>query len=368
MRRFAAKHGGLIRYEYSLLPNVVNVRGLPRQALDALRRVPGVLRIEEDQKVHAHMDDSAPLIRALQTQISRLGQTGQHVPLRNRESRTGSCQVDGGAARIPAMPRRKPGGRRWYHVRMHRRSNEGSAIQEMRDVLLDLKATEYGCPASTFLERANCLLAAAPDGLIFRMVGFGHGTVVLAHPSLEPDLAPFFAREDGIFCFDAPQLCTLNSILRKHGHRLGEIYDTYLPTELTSTGVGYSGDATIVKLGREELSRLEWSEEIENAISAPGSDNKDEFAYVAEVDAGIAAIAGTSSNYPGLWSVGVDTSPEHRGRGLASHLVSLVTRDVLALGIVPFYSTWYSNLGSRATALRCGYRPACVEILSTEEG
>ena len=64
VRRYAANRGGWVQYEYDILPNVMNLRGIPVDALRGLARVHGVFRVEEDKEVHAHMNDSIPLIRA----------------------------------------------------------------------------------------------------------------------------------------------------------------------------------------------------------------------------------------------------------------------------------------------------------------
>ena len=238
---------------------------------------------------------------------------------------------------------------------------------EMRPALRALKGSEYGCPPDAFLSQANLVLSPVDSGTFFKMVGFGRGTVVAADPALVTEVSPIFAREDGIFCFDAPQLCGLNAVLRSYGYQLDEIYDTYLPTEIPHTAFDAPAGVEIAKLDRSAMSGLEWSAAIENAVSAPDGENKDEFAYAATVQGTVVSIAGVSSNYPRLWSVGVDTLPEYRGRGLATYLISLLSRDVLALGKIPIYSTWYSNIGSRSTCLRCGYRPGCVEIHATRQ-
>ena len=73
VRGFAAAQGGHVKYEYDILPNVMNLRGIPQGALNALRAMPGVVKVDDDLVVHAHMNDSAPLIRALQSQISGAG-------------------------------------------------------------------------------------------------------------------------------------------------------------------------------------------------------------------------------------------------------------------------------------------------------
>ena len=73
VRGFAAAQGGHVKYEYDILPHVMNLRGIPQGALNALAATWGVARWEPDAEVHAHMNDSTPLIRALQSQISGAG-------------------------------------------------------------------------------------------------------------------------------------------------------------------------------------------------------------------------------------------------------------------------------------------------------
>ncbi len=73
VRGFAAAQGGFVKYEYDILPNVINLRGIPANALAALQATPGVVRWEEDKTVQAHMNDSTPLVRALQSQITAAG-------------------------------------------------------------------------------------------------------------------------------------------------------------------------------------------------------------------------------------------------------------------------------------------------------
>ena len=73
VRQFATDQGGVVQYEYTIMPNLMNLREIPRTALNALAHVPGVDRVEEDREAHAHLNDSAPLIRALQSQIRDAG-------------------------------------------------------------------------------------------------------------------------------------------------------------------------------------------------------------------------------------------------------------------------------------------------------
>lgn len=74
MQVFVNGKGASVKYRYKkVLPNVINVRNFPTSALNGLLAIPGVERWEEDGTVHMHLNDSTPLINALQSQISAAG-------------------------------------------------------------------------------------------------------------------------------------------------------------------------------------------------------------------------------------------------------------------------------------------------------
>ena len=73
IRAFCGRQGGRVQYEYTILPDLINVRNIPAAALAALERIPGVRRVEPDGLVEAHLNDSTPLVRGLQSQITAAG-------------------------------------------------------------------------------------------------------------------------------------------------------------------------------------------------------------------------------------------------------------------------------------------------------
>ncbi len=76
VRALATKAGGVVKYEYhTVLPNVLNLRGLAKADVEALKRIPGVIRVEEDV-YHPNLvklDEATPLVRGLQSQITGAG-------------------------------------------------------------------------------------------------------------------------------------------------------------------------------------------------------------------------------------------------------------------------------------------------------
>lgn len=78
VRAFAGAQGGFVRYEYkTVLPNVMNLRNIPGAAVEALRNIPGVDKVEEDQYYDnlLKLDESTPRIRALQSLMNDAGFT-----------------------------------------------------------------------------------------------------------------------------------------------------------------------------------------------------------------------------------------------------------------------------------------------------
>ncbi len=76
VRTWAVGMGGHIKHEYKhVLPNVINLRNIPRAQLRNLKTMPGVVKVEEDRILHAYLTVGTPLIRALQSQISGAGLT-----------------------------------------------------------------------------------------------------------------------------------------------------------------------------------------------------------------------------------------------------------------------------------------------------
>ena len=63
-----------------------------------------------------------------------------------------------------------------------------------------------------------------------------------------------------------------------------------------------------------------------------------------------------------MWQIGVDVLPQYRRQGIAAAVTSHLAMEILKRGKVPFYCAAWSNLKSVRNALRCGFRPAWVEM------
>jgi len=92
MKGFANQLGAFVKYEYgAVMPHLLNLRNVPEQAIQELRSLPGVIRIEED-RFHENvlrLHDATPLVRGLQSQISGAGMNVSGLGIR-------VCVVDTG--------------------------------------------------------------------------------------------------------------------------------------------------------------------------------------------------------------------------------------------------------------------------------
>lgn len=88
-----------------------------------------------------------------------------------------------------------------------------------------------------------------------------------------------------------------------------------------------------------------------------GLDAATEPLYGAYVDGVLAAAGHTEPWHGGLGHVGIVAHPAHRGRGLATAVASLATREGLARGLTMQYRTLAGNGPSLAIARKLGYAP-----------
>jgi GNAT superfamily N-acetyltransferase len=81
----------------------------------------------------------------------------------------------------------------------------------------------------------------------------------------------------------------------------------------------------------------------------------------------LVGLAGCSADCEDMYQIGVDVLPEYRRQGIASALTSRLASEVLAMGKVPFYCAAWSNIKSVRNAIRCGFRPAWVELTARKK-
>ena len=77
-------------------------------------------------------------------------------------------------------------------------------------------------------------------------------------------------------------------------------------------------------------------------------------------------LAGCSADCAEMYQIGVDVLPDYRRQGVAAALTSRLALEILSLEKVPFYCAAWCNLKSVPNAIKCGFRPAWVELTARE--
>ncbi len=98
------------------------------------------------------------------------------------------------------------------------------------------------------------------------------------------------------------------------------------------------------------------------ALGYGNTERPDRVACVARDGETIAGVAGASADSDTLYQIGVQVEPRYRNRGAASRMVWEVASRLLARGVVPYYSTYTTNLASIRTALRIGFFLSWVDV------
>lgn len=141
----------------------------------------------------------------------------------------------------------------------------------------------------------------------------------------------------------------------------------YVPGNIWESPFGERADCACEMFWKEEIPALKGLTGFENSlVFDERGDTAARAACIVKDGEEIIGVAGASETpVSHLWEVGVDVKEPYRGRGLATCLVSRLTKELQAREIVPFYSASVTNIGSQMVASRCAYIPAWVDTFGT---
>lgn len=239
--------------------------------------------------------------------------------------------------------------------------------REIYEIARRQSAVDMNCDAGDFLKNENRIVYSAErEGsrrylkLPFdcNLVSYGTNIVASVKPQVEEIVKSYLSTYPLEHCFETPNMHVLNDALVEKGLRVCFMAEYFLPdTEyLRPLDCGFE----LRLLSQEDFRDLyvpEWG----NALC----DTRREWdvlgvgAFDGERLAGLAAC---SADCETMWQIGVDVRPEYRRRGIAASLTSRLAAEILDRGKVPFYCAAWSNLRSVRNAVKCGFRPAWVEM------
>jgi GNAT superfamily N-acetyltransferase len=217
-------------------------------------------------------------------------------------------------------------------------------------------------PAAFSSEALTITVRPEPSAFPFAAmaVGFGTGTVLCVQRGYHD-----WAREQPIDRHEFAGYAM--TALAREAKRRGEALNPLLPMMGWALGApppdrpapaGYRIERVDAGWMKEWQARGEF----DNALGTPEQAHRtirNRFAYLAFDEHGEPAAIGGAFDSVDKLEVGVDVRPAHRGRGLATVVVTATARAIVDEGATPYYGCAVTNIRSQRTAIASGFLPVC---------
>lgn len=243
--------------------------------------------------------------------------------------------------------------------------------KEIWEIARKQSAIDCNCSPEDFLSEKNLITESLPNEkarkylpLPFRcdMVSYGSGIVAQIDPTLTEAVLNYLNKYPAEHCFETPNLHVLDESLRPYGLKVCFMAEYFLPDldYLKALDCGY----TLRMLHQPDFQEL-YSEQWSNALCEKRKE-LDVLGVGAYDGEKLVGLAGCSKDCEDMYQIGVDVLPEYRRQGIAAALTSHLALEILKLGKVPFYCAAWCNLKSVGNAIKCGFRPAWVELTARD--
>ena len=243
--------------------------------------------------------------------------------------------------------------------------------QEILKIAMAQSAVDLSADARDFEKSENVIVMSQErDGarrylkLPFscQLVSYGNNVVASVSPEFREIAGNYINKYPVEHLFETPHLHVLSEALMAKGQKICFMAEYFLPDVdiLQERVVEGANPYELRLLTGEDFADLylpEWS----NALC---KDRKhlDVLGVGAYDNGRLIGLAGCSADSDTMWQIGIDVLPEYRRQGVASALTSRLAIEILKRGKVPFYCAAWCNIKSVRNAIKCGFRPAWVEM------
>ncbi len=242
---------------------------------------------------------------------------------------------------------------------------------EIMAIALEQSAVDCNCSPRDFLSGQGLVTISRADPrarkylpLPFACDLVSYGSCIVAQTSREVAgvVGEYIRQYPAAHALETPHLHVLDEALREYGLKVCFMAEYFLPdlNQLRQQFCAY--ELRVLHPGDfAGLYLPQWS----NALCEKRKE-LDMLAVGAYDGERLVGLAGCSADCETMYQIGVDVLPEYRRRGIASALTSALALETLSLGKVPFYCAAWCNVASVRNAIRCGFRPAWVEVTARE--
>lgn len=232
-------------------------------------------------------------------------------------------------------------------------------------------AIDFGCAPEDFDKKENIVTisAAHPKARKYLtypiscdLVFYGANIVAQTNIDLKDAVKSYIDTYPAEHCFETPNMHILEEALHSHGQRVCFMAEYFLPDVNALKPLSCAYELRV--LTQEDFRDLytpQWS----NALCEKRKE-LDVLGVGAYEDGRLIGLAGCSADCDMMYQIGVDVLPEYRKQGIASALTSHLALEILERDKVPFYCAAWSNIRSVRNAIRCGFRPAWVQLTAKD--
>lgn len=238
---------------------------------------------------------------------------------------------------------------------------------EILDIALRQSAYDCNCKPEDFMKDTNVVVLskAHPKARCYLslplecgLVSYGSNIVAQTSSQLTNLVTSYIEKYPIEHCFETPNIHVLNEGLEKYGLKICFMAEYFLPDVDKLQKLPCEYELKILHADDfKDLYTREWS----NALCKDRKE-KDVLGIGAYDNGRLIALAGCSADCDMMWQIGVDVLPSYRKKGIAAALTSRLALLILEQGKVPFYCAAWSNIRSVRNAIKCGFKPAWVEL------
>ena len=191
-----------------------------------------------------------------------------------------------------------------------------------------------------------------------QLVSYGNNVVASVSPEFREIAENYINKYPVVHLFETPHLHMLNDALMKKGQKICFMAEYFLPDVDVLRALDCKYELRLLTQNDfADLYLPEWS----NALCEQRK-RLDVLGVGAYDGDKLVGLAGCSADCDTMWQIGIDVLPAYRRQGIASALTSRLAIEILNRGKVPFYCAAWCNIKSVRNAIRCGFRPALVEM------
>ena len=232
-------------------------------------------------------------------------------------------------------------------------------------------AFDCGCSPEDFDKSENVVTLSAANPMARKylsypmscdLVSYGSNIVAQTSADLMDAVKNYIDSYPIEHCFETPNMHVLEEALHSHGQRVCFMAEYFLPDVNALNPLSCAYELRVLtQEGFRDLYTPQWS----NALCEKRKE-LDVLGVGAYEDGRLIGLAGCSADCDMMYQIGVDVLPEYRKQGIASALTSHLALEILERDKVPFYCAAWSNIRSVRNAIRCGFRPAWVQLTAKD--